>query len=150
MSNDNEVALLDALAARVARINGAGDYKTDIGGRVPKQRIDFATLTDDMPLVGVVLHGGEFKDVGDAAHYFDQETALELVGCIRADDDGTDVLDLLLDMKRAAFDEADDCIRRCVTLTPDGWHVFLASEGEAFTQVSLYLVARWCDSSVEH
>jgi hypothetical protein len=180
-----EIALLKALAARMTRIDGQNDYFVDIENRVPEQRIDFASLTDDMPLVGVVLHGGEHKDVGDAAHFFDQETQVELVGCIAAGDDNTDPLKLLGDMKRAVFesntmvlayalaggeieavlldvgDEAGsalaltgepvpDIVQQSVTITPDGWHVFLASEGEAFTQVSLYLIARWCDSSVEH
>lgn len=146
MSDDTELALLEAMAARAARIDGTGDYFLDIGGRVPQQRIDFASMVDDMPLVGVVLHGADFDDVGDAAHFFDQKTGVELVGCIR----NGDVLKLLADMKRAAFTPADDFINRCVTLMPDGWHVFLASEGEAFSQVSLYLIARWSDPSVEH
>lgn len=181
-----EYALLKALSARVARINGsAGGYHYDIEGRVPEQRIDFADRVDDMPLVGVVLHGGEYEDVGDAAHYFDQKTGVELVGCIRSEDGNTSPLLLLSDMKKAVFtantlllvytlaaggedavlldigdeagsaaalasEAAPDVVQQAVTLAPEAWQVFLASEGEAFTQVSLYLNARWCDSIVEH
>jgi hypothetical protein len=146
----DEIQLLDAFAARVMRINGAAPYTTDVGGRVLKQRIDFSSATDDMPLVGVVVHGGEFRDQGVSPRYSDQETQVELVGCIRAGDN-TNPLQLLIDMKTAAFlPIADDVIDTCVSvLRADGWHVFLAEQGEAFTQVSLYLTARWGDDTVE-
>jgi hypothetical protein len=147
----NEVDLLTDMAARVARIDGSAPYQVDIGERVLTQRIDFDAHLDEMPLVGVVIHGGEFVDVGNSPRYADQQTVIELVGCIKNDDEATDPLKLLQDMKTAAFtllsgDAFDLCVNQ---LRATEWRAFLARNGELFTQVSLYLVAHWGDHSIQ-
>lgn len=146
MTDCNELAVVQALAARVARINGTGDYSVDINGNVPVQRIDFDSQLDEMPLVGVVLQSAKFIDQGTSPRFPAEEAFIEIVGCIKRGDDRTSALALLMDMRHAVLDEPDggDVISECCTsLRLDSFEVFLATSSEAFSQVSLYLTARW-------
>lgn len=152
MTDATEASILAAMVARMERIDGSDGYTITLGS-VEEQRIDLSGETDSMPLVSVVVPGGSIEDEGTSPRYVSQEMQIELVGCIAAGrENRTKPLDLLLEMKRAAFEPPDtaDVITDCVSyLRATDWAVFLARKGEPFTQVSLYLTARFGDDTLE-
>jgi hypothetical protein len=147
-----EAALLDAAALRVARIDGNAPYATAVTAPVLKQRIDFDSFLDSMPLLGVVVHTGEYQDQGDSPRYPVQETTIEFVGCLRATSDSAASLAMLADMKRAIFDNsgtaAGDALTGCSVIRPIRYNIFLAANGEEFTQISFFISARWDDDAL--
>lgn len=118
----NTLALVEAFCARLAAINGTGDYHTAAGARVYRGRMLFDARSDGFPLITVqALSGAEEENNGQKIR---EVITVAVDGHTRIDrDHPQDALhQLLADIKRAV--DPSTQLPGAQKITYEGWEIF--------------------------
>lgn len=150
MSVFDEKALVQAIMARLARIDVGYGYSVTIGSaNVWEQRQKFDPKLDTLPAITVIYLGGDFDPMGVAPRYYEQLSTVHIVGIIAAgQEDKYPPLDFLRDIKQAAMTPLEGENLPMNAIIPLNTRVFLAQPGDNFTEVHFTLRPQWCDDTV--
>lgn len=145
--------LLNAVADRVKRINGADGYSTDLGSRVDVERVSYGDETETYPRVTVVSEPTNFEREGAVSAGVDSLTEIAVAGLIAVDfdDRATAPVQLQNDLLRAIFEKpasGDVISTRVSAFEPISAEIIRPNEGERLTEVLVVVRARWCDETL--
>ena len=107
----------------------------------------------DVENISVFYGDAEFPSNGNSVQDFDQAADIQLTAVVRAGfEQRVRPLRVLKDLKRAAFTPVggEDVLSRCLnSLIPAQAVIHRARQGEAWTQITFIVTARWCDDLEE-
>lgn len=153
MSELNEVVLLEAFRARLARVLKDNGFFTDAGAKVIVQRADPTPESDGDELLGVTFLNTEYESRGSADRDVRAKSEFQLMGYTGTDPESqAQSVYLLRDILRAAFEPAspDDVLQTSIdVMLPVQSGIYLARKGMDYTFAELILIVTWCDHSVE-